>query len=184
MALTPSNPFAVGTLAPDFTLIDTVTNHHVSLKNLKGEVGTVVMFICNHCPYVVRINQLLVEVANQFIPLGISFIAISSNDIQKYPQDSPHLMKKVAVELEYPFPYLFDEDQKTARSYNAACTPDFYLFDKKLQTVYHGQFDESSPNNSIPLSGKHLKEAMNRLINSQEPIEEQLPSIGCSIKWK
>ena len=184
MALTASNPFPIGTVAPNFRLLDTVSNQQLSLQQLKGEKGTVVMFICNHCPFVIHVNEELVRLANDFISRGIGFIAISSNDVETYPQDGPELMTKHAIENLYPFTYLYDKTQQVAKEYDAACTPDFYLFDGNLKSVYHGQLDDSRPGNRIPVSGSDIRKAINQLLNKQQPIENQKNSIGCGIKWK
>jgi peroxiredoxin len=184
MALVGSNTFENGKIAPDFTLIDTITDSVKNLEELKGSKGTIIMFICNHCPFVIHVNKELVKLANDFIPKGINFIAISSNDVNYYPQDGPIYMKYAALHLKYPFPYLFDESQKVAKAYNAACTPDFYLFDKNLQAVYHGQLDDSRPGNGIPVDGQDLRLAIANLLENKKNIDVQKPSIGCSIKWK
>ncbi len=184
MALTPSNPFPVGTSAPEFNLEDTVSGKRISLQEVKGENGTVVMFICNHCPYVIHVNHELVRLANQYSEKGIGFVAISSNDVDRYPQDAPELMELNAKENNYPFPYLYDETQDVAKSYDAACTPDFYLFDSNLKSMYHGQLDNSRPGNSIPVDGASLREAIERLLKDKNPITNQKVSIGCGIKWK
>lgn len=184
MALTPSNPFPTGTLAPDFSLPDTVSEEILSLQDLKGEKGTVIMFICNHCPFVIHVNKELVRLANDYLEKGIAFIAISSNDIENYPQDAPELMKQVAKEESYTFPYLYDESQAIAKAYDAACTPDFYLFNENLESMYHGQLDRSRPGNGIPVDGKDIRTAIDTLLESGNAIENQLPSIGCGIKWK
>ena len=184
MALTPSNPFPVGTSAPEFNLEDTVSGKRISLQEVKGENGTVVMFICNHCPYVIHVNHELVRLANQYSEKGIGFVAISSNDVDRYPQDAPELMELNAKENNYPFPYLYDETQDVAKSYDAACTPDFYLFDSNLKSMYHGQLDNSRPGNSIPVDGSSIRDAIERLLKNQEPIKNQKFSIGCGIKWK
>lgn len=184
MALTPSNPFPTGTSAPDFDLPDTISGKTLSLSKLKGVKGTVVMFICNHCPFVLHVNKELVRLANDYLQRGITFIAISSNDVDNYPQDAPPYMKAQAKELAYPFPYLYDESQAIAKAYDAACTPDFYLFDKDLKSVYHGQLDYSRPGNGIPVTGKNIREAIENLLQGKLPLEQQLPSIGCGIKWK
>lgn len=184
MALTESNSFENGTLAPEFSLQDVVTNKTINLQQLKGEKGTVIMFICNHCPFVVHVNTQLVKMANDYLDKGIGFVAISSNDAKSYPQDKPELMKQVAVNLKYPFPYLYDETQEVARAYDAACTPDFYVFNADLKATYHGQLDNSRPGNGVPVTGEDLREAIDMLLNNKEPIENQKPSIGCNIKWK
>lgn len=184
MALTPSNPFSLGKVAPEFSLLDTVTNKTLNLHQLKGDMGTVIVFICNHCPFVIHINPELVKLANQYQDKGIAFIAISSNDVNNYPQDGPDKMAQVAKNLNYPFPYLYDDTQDIAKAYNAACTPDFYVFDADLKTTYHGQLDSSRPGNNIPVTGEDLIKAMDAVLNNQEPLTIQKPSIGCSIKWK
>lgn len=184
MARTPSNMLPLGTKAPDFTLLDTVSNQKLSLDNLKGTRGTVIMFICNHCPFVIHVNSELVAIANEYKSKGINFIAISSNDVANYPQDDPEKMKAHAKTEGYPFPYLYDETQDVAKAYDAACTPDFYLFDTDLKLVYRGQLDDSRPGNDKPLTGKDLKHAINCLIEGKKNTELQKPSIGCNIKWK
>ena len=184
MALTPSNPFTTGTKAPDFTLLDTVSEQLKSLQDLKGEKGTVIMFICNHCPFVIHVNEQLVQLAKDYQEQGVSFIAISSNDVDNYPADAPDKMKEQAKRLGYPFPYLYDESQVVAKAYDAACTPDFYVFDQDLKSTYHGQLDSSRPGNGEPADGKNMREALEALLNNSDPIENQRPSIGCGIKWK
>jgi thiol-disulfide isomerase/thioredoxin len=184
MAATPSTMMPLGTIAPPFELLDTVSGRLLSLSELKGNRATLVMFICNHCPYVLHINEELVRIAKDYQPKGISIIAISSNDVENYPQDSPELMKKMAEKTGYTFPYLYDETQDTARAYDATCTPDLFLFDKELKCVYRGQLDNSRPNSSIPVSGKDLRNALEALLSGKEISDEQIPSIGCNIKWK
>ncbi len=183
MARTPSNMLALGTKAPDFSLFDTISGQTLSLDELRGRKGTVIMFICNHCPFVIHVNPELAKLGNEYQKKGIGFIAISSNDIKNYPQDAPHLMTETAKREGYSFPYLYDETQEVAKAYDAACTPDFYLFDANLDLVYRGQLDDSRPGNGLPLNGKDLRNAMNALL-AQEPIpDNQKPSIGCNIKW-
>lgn len=184
MARTPSNMIPLGTIAPDFELLNTVTEQQLGLKNSKGKAGTVIMFICNHCPFVIHVNEALVQIANDYMAKGISFIAISSNDVENYPQDGPELMNARAKELSYPFPYLYDETQEIAKAYDAACTPDLYIFNADLALVYRGQLDDSRPGNGIPVTGKDLKNALDNLINGNTIDENQKPSIGCNIKWK
>lgn len=183
MALTRSNEFLVGTNAPDFTLPNTVDDTLVSLSELKGTKATVIFFICNHCPFVIHINAALVKIANAYQHKGIAFIAISSNEIEQYPQDGPEQMKAVAKKEHYPFPYLFDETQEVAKAYAAACTPDFYVFDADLKSVYHGQLDASRPGNGIPVSGIDLRNAIENTIARKPVLENQKPSMGCGIKW-
>lgn len=184
MSRTPSNMIDLGTIAPNFALIDTVSDQELSLKTIKGNKATVVFFICNHCPFVIHVNEELVQIANDFKKEGISFVAISSNDVENYPQDAPHLMKKVAEECNYPFPYLYDKNQEVALAYDAACTPDIYVFDKDLKLVYRGQIDDSRPENGVPVTGKDLRNALQNLLNGKEISKKQKPSIGCNIKWK
>ena len=184
MALTPSNMLPLGTTAPNFVLTDAVTNKPVSLQKIRGEKGTVVMFICNHCPYVKHVNEELVRLCNDYRVTGFGFVAISSNDIDKYPEDAPKKMWETARKYNYPFPYLFDEDQEAAKAYDAACTPDFYLFDDELKLIYRGQLDNSRPGNGIPVNGRDLREALDNVLNNNPQRKDQKPSMGCNIKWK
>ncbi|MCK0146937.1 thioredoxin family protein [Arenibacter sp. F26102] len=184
MANTPSNMLPLGTIAPNFKLLDTTLEKYISLQELKGSKGTVIMFICNHCPFVKHLNTEIVKTATEYQTKDISFIAISSNDAENYPQDAPHLMKLISVEQKYSFPYLYDETQEVAQAYEAACTPDFYLFDANLKLVYRGQFDDSRPGNGIPVTGNDLKAAMDSLLEGKEINANQKPSMGCNIKWK
>ena len=184
MALTPSNMLPLGTLAPNFSLIDPVTNNTVSLENIRGEKGTVVMFLSNHCPYVKHVNDEIVRVANDYHVTGFGFVAISSNDVKNYPQDGPKFMRETARKENYSFPYLFDETQEIAKLYDAACTPDFYLFDAELKLVYRGQLDNSRPGNGIPSNGRDLREALDNILNNNSQRKDQKPSMGCNIKWK
>jgi len=184
MAMTPSNMLLLGTKAPGFSLPDTISDTVLNLNELKGDAGTVIMFICNHCPFVIHVNSELVDIANAYVEKGVGFIAISSNDAVNYPQDSPEKMKIHAKNENYPFPYLFDETQEVAKAYDAACTPDFYVFDDKLALVYRGQLDNSRPGNGQPLTGKDLRQALDCLILGKKNTETQKPSIGCNIKWK
>lgn len=184
MARTPSNMIPLKTVAPDFNLYDTTSGTNKSLKELKGKHATVILFICNHCPFVIHVNKELVRLANDYNSLGVSFIAISSNDVKNYPQDSPELMKLKAIEENYPFPYLYDESQQVAKAYDAACTPDFYVFDYELKLVYRGQLDDSRPENGVELTSKDLRNALNCTLENIENTRVQKPSIGCNIKWK
>ena len=174
----------LGTVAPEFSLMDTVTDKTMNLHALKGQRGTVIMFICNHCPFVIHVNPEITRLAKYYIEKGIGFVAISSNDIENYPQDAPHLMKRKAKEENYPFPYLYDETQSVAKDYEAACTPDFYVFDKNLKLVYRGQLDDSRPGNDLPLNGADLRNALDSLLAGRTLDSNQKPSIGCNIKWK
>ncbi len=183
MANTPSNMLPLGTKAPSFELLDTVSDKTLSLDLSKGKTGTVIMFICNHCPFVIHVNPEITKMAKAYQKKGIAFIAISSNDVVNYPQDAPHLMKKIAQEANYSFPYLYDKTQEVAKAFDAACTPDFYLFDQSLRLVYRGQLDDSRPGNGIPLSGMDLRNAIEALLDGNEINPLQKPSIGCNIKW-
>ncbi|NIS10047.1 MAG: thioredoxin family protein, partial [Candidatus Dadabacteria bacterium] len=156
----------------------------MSLEQLKSDKATVIMFICNHCPYVKHVQRGLVELANDYISKGVAFIAINSNDVANYPDDSPENMKKDAERLGYPFPYLFDESQQIAKAYDAACTPDFYIFDSELNLVYRGQMDDSRPGNGKPVTGEDIRKALDQILSGQSITEDQIPSIGCNIKWK
>ncbi|MFP4846406.1 thioredoxin family protein [Winogradskyella sp. PE311] len=184
MALTPSNMLPLGTKAPGFTLTDTIDNQEKSLTNLKGTNGTLIMFICNHCPFVIHVNKQLVALSKDYITKGIKCIAISSNDAIKYPQDGPNQMQQHAKDNNYPFPYLYDETQVVAKAYDAACTPDFFLFDAELKLVYTGQLDDSRPGNGEAVTGNDLRNAMDALINGTPLDSNQKPSMGCNIKWK
>lgn len=184
MADTESKMLPLGTKAPDFILVDAVSDKLVALKDIRGKKGTVIMFICNHCPFVKHVNDELVRICNDYRVTGFGFAAINSNDAIKYPQDSPTEMWRTAQRLSYPFPYLYDETQEVAKAYDAACTPDFYLFDNELKLVYRGQLDDSRPGNRIPVNGRDLREAMDYILNNNPQRENQKPSIGCNIKWK
>ena len=184
MALTESNMLELGTTVPDFNLPDTVSDEMVSFSDIKGKKGTVVMFLCNHCPYVIHVNEEIVRVVNDYLSKDIGFVGISSNDVVNYPQDGPDKMKDHAKEVGYQFPYLYDESQEIARAYDAACTPDFYLFDTDDRLVYRGQLDGSRPNSDIPLTGKSLRSAIDTMLNGEDIDPVQRPSAGCNIKWK
>lgn len=184
MALTDSTMLALGTEAPDFELYDVVSGKQMTLREASSEKATVIMFICNHCPYVKHVQEELVRLAGDYQTEGVAFIAISSNDAEAYPEDGPDKMREVARQWGYPFPYLYDESQAVARSYHAACTPDFYLFDGELRLVYRGQLDDSRPGNEKPLTGKDLRQALDDLLAGNPASQEQFPSQGCNIKWK
>lgn len=185
MAATPSNMLPLGTIAPDFYLPDSISGQQMGLQQLQGARGTVIMFICNHCPYVLHVKQQLIAIAQQYAALGISSIAISANDIENYPQDAPDKMRELMAEWGNPFAaYLYDESQAVAKAYQAACTPDIYLFDAKLACVYRGRLDGSTPKNELPVSGQDLRNALDNLLAGQPVAAEQIPSIGCNIKWK
>ena len=183
MARTPSNMVNLGTLAPSFKLLNTINNELVISDNYFNKNGTIIMFICNHCPFVIHVLDEIVSITKKY-DNEISFIAISSNDIVNYPEDSPELMKKLAEEKKFNFPYLYDETQEVAKKYDAACTPDFFIYNSDKQLVYRGQLDDSRPGNDIPITGHDLRKAIDSLINGEEIDKNQRPSIGCNIKWK
>jgi peroxiredoxin len=184
MALTSSTMMPLGTKAPGFSLRDTVSDDQISLDQLKSSVATVVMFICNHCPYVKHVQPELVRLANSYQKRGAVFVAISSNDATGYPEDAPDQMKAVARQLEYPFPYLYDETQEVAKAYGAVCTPDFFVFDADLKCVYRGRLDDSSPGNGRPLNGADLRAALEAILGRRPVSADQKPSMGCNIKWR
>lgn len=184
MALTPSNMMPLGTTAPDFTLINPLTRERQSLTQLAGTKGTLVMFICNHCPFVLHVQDQIIALAGDYLPRGIGVIAINANDEITHPQDGPAEMAKRAREKNYPFPYLFDETQAVAQDYGAACTPDFFLFDTNLACVYRGQLDGARPGNEVPNDGVDLRNALDALLAGEPISGEQQPSMGCNIKWK
>lgn len=185
MALTPTTEKETGFNAPEFTLKDTISGNIVHSKDLFQAKATLIMFICNHCPFVIHVREQLVQLANDYSLEDVSFVAISSNDANTYPQDGPSKMKELGDELHFPFPYLFDETQNVAKAYDAACTPDFTMVDQHGKCVYRGQLDDSRPGNGVPVTGKSIREVLDRLLKN-ETIEDiiQKPSIGCSIKWK
>ncbi len=184
MAFTESNILPIGTVAPDFSLPDTVSGRDLNFENVRGERATVVMFLCNHCPYVLHVNAEIVRLVRDFRPKGVGFVGISSNDAEKYPADGPAQMTVHAAEVGYDFPYLFDETQAVARAYDAACTPDFYVFDEKKRLVYLGRLDASRPKNDTPPDGRDLRDALENVLAGLPPLEIQWPSGGCNIKWK
>ena len=184
MAFTESTMLQLGTSAPAFFLPDTVSGRDVSIHDVKTGKGLVVMFLCNHCPYVIHVNPEIVRVAKEYMARGLGFVAISSNDVEKYPEDSPELMKELAVQLGYPFPYLYDESQEVAHAYDAACTPDFFVFDAGMKLVYRGRLDDSRPKNDNPLTGKDLRAALDAVLEGRPVSEVQYPSGGCNIKWR
>lgn len=184
MATVNSTMVPLGSKASEFSLPDVTSKKTISLTEYKSEIATVVMFICNHCPYVIHIREELLNVAKNYIPKGIKFIAISSNDVGQYPEDNPDKMKELAEILNFPFPYLYDESQEVAKAYDAQCTPDFFIFDHDLTLVYRGQFDSSRPRNDIKVTGHDVREALNSILKGKEVNPIQMPSIGCNIKWK
>jgi peroxiredoxin len=184
MAQTPSNMLPLGTHAPHFTLIDTLTKNQISYTEAKGSKGTLVMFICNHCPFVIHVIDEILRITNDYAVEGIGFIAISSNDVVQYPQDGPDEMFEFAFKHSFDFPYLYDSTQEVAKSYDAACTPDFFLFDINDKLVYRGQLDDSRPGNSIPVTGNELRAAIDSVLYNRPINTNQKPSLGCNIKWK
>lgn len=184
MSAVNSTMLELGTKAPKFSLQDTVTGKTVQLKDYRGNKALLVMFISNHCPYVKNIKEGLTEYAKDYLPKGVGIVAICSNDVENYPDDSPEKMKEDAAKFRYPFPYLYDETQEVAKAYKAACTPDLFLFNEKHELVYRGQFDSSRPGNDKPVTGKDLREATDLVLAGEEVPEDQTPSIGCNIKWK
>lgn len=175
---------ALGSPAPRFNLQDTLSERHMTLEELKGDIATVIMFICNHCPFVLHVNEELVKLANDYRSQHVGFVAISANDIISHPDDAPDKMKRVAMQLNYPFPYLFDETQEVAKAFGAACTPDFFIYDSKLELAYRGQLDDSRPGNGIEVTGTDIRRALDHLIKREPLTEMQKPGIGCNIKWK
>lgn len=175
---------SLGTKAPDFTLPDTVSGKNMSLMDIASDRATVVMFICNHCPYVIHVNEEIVRLAKDYQPMGVRFVAISSNDVENYPADSPDKMKELAAEVGYTFPYLYDESQDVAKAYDAACTPDFYVFNKDMILVYRGRLCPSRPNSGVPVTGEDLRAAIDNVLVNRPVNPVQFPSAGCNIKWK
>lgn len=184
MVAISSDMVPLGTKAFDFKLKDVVSGQTKTLKDLQSNVGTVIVFIRKECPYVEHILQPLLNLAEEYLPKGISFIAINSNDPAMYPADTAEEMKKFAETHAFPFPYLDDPTQVAAKGFGAACTPDFFVFDRDLNCVYRGQFDDSRPENNLPVTGKHLKEALDALLSHKKVPENQSPSYGCRIKWR
>ena len=183
MVATASTMLSLGTKAPDFSLPDTEGNT-VSLADFEGAPALLVMFICNHCPFVKHVRDELARIGREYQEKGVAVVAISSNDVENYPEDSPGKMKQEKKDAGYTFPYVFDETQEVAKAYHAACTPDFFVFDKDQKLVYRGQLDDSRPSNGKPVTGADLREALDRAIEGKPPMENQRPSMGCNIKWK
>jgi len=183
MARTPSTMLPLGTTAPDFRLPDT-SGKLVSLADFTGHPALLVMFICNHCPFVKHVREELVKLGRDYAPKQVAIVAISSNDAKNYPEDGPAKMKEEAQAAGYNFPYLYDESQAVAQAYRAACTPDFFLFDKNHRLVYRGQLDESRPGNGVPVTGQDLRAAIDAVLAGKPAGAPQKPSLGCNIKWK
>lgn len=184
MALTPSTMMGLGTRAPEFSLPNAVDGKSVSSKDFEEKPALLVMFICNHCPYVQHVRSELGRLATDYMPKGLAIVAINSNDVKAYPDDAPEKMKKLARSEGWKFPFLFDETQEVAKIYRAACTPDFYLFDKDRKLVYRGQLDDSRPGNMKPVTGRDLRAAIDAVLGGKRVPADQTPSVGCSIKWK
>jgi peroxiredoxin len=173
----------LGTEAPDFSLVN-VDGKTVSLNDFKGAPALLVVFMCNHCPFVKHLADPLAQFAHEYMPNGLAMVGISSNDVASHPADSPEQMVREAEERGYRFPYLYDETQDVAKAYRAACTPDFFLFDRDRRLVYRGQFDDSRPDSGKPITGKDLRASVDAVLAGKEPSGDQRPSIGCNIKWK
>ncbi len=185
MAFTESNMLPLGTKAPNFTLPDPVSGMNLSLEEIAaGKSALVVMFLCNHCPYVIHVNPEIVRISREYQPQGVAFVAISSNDVVNYPDDAPDKMKIHALQTGYNFPYLYDESQEVARAYDAACTPDFYVFDAQRRLFYRGRIDNARPKTDTPLTGADLRAALDAVLAGKPAPEPQYPSGGCNIKWK
>ena len=184
MVATPSTMLPLGTKAPSFSLPDVCTNQSIDLEAVDINKGCLIAFVCNHCPYVIHLLDPLVRMSNEWIKKGIKVFLISSNDADKYPDDSPVKMRELAEKKQFQFPYLYDEDQSVALAYRAACTPDFFLFDSKLSLFYRGQFDDSRPGNQLEATGTELSLAVDSLLLNQPAPKVQKPSLGCNLKWK
>ncbi|NJL82573.1 MAG: thioredoxin family protein [Chloroflexaceae bacterium] len=184
MALTPSTMLPLGTAAPDFQLPEVVSGKIISLDTFKDCSALLVMFICRHCPFVKHVQAELARLGQDYVSKGLGIAAISANDIGNYPEDSPEKLREMAQELNFNFPFCFDDSQDTAKAYTAACTPDFFLFDRDRRLAYRGQLDESRPSNHLPVTGSDLRAAIEALLAGKAVNSEQKPSIGCNIKWK
>lgn len=183
MARTPSTMLPLGTPAPDFKLMN-VDGREVELADFASKPALLVMFMCNHCPFVVHVADQLAQLASEYMARGVAVVGINSNDTATHPADSPERMVAEAEERGYAFPYLFDETQAVAKAYRAACTPDFFLFDQDRKLVYRGQLDDSRPGNGVPVTGKDLRAALDAVLAGKKPVDEQRASLGCNIKWK
>ena len=184
MVKTPSTMLALGTQAPAFNLQDVVSGDMFSLESFSSSKGLLVMFICRHCPYVKHVEQELAQIGLDYADMDVGIVAISSNDVDTYPDDAPESLKEQADTVGFNFPYLFDEDQEAAKAYTAACTPDFFLFDGSRSLVYRGQIDSSRPGNEQPVTGGDLRSALDAVLTDRSVSGEQIPSVGCNIKWK
>lgn len=184
LVLTYSTMLSLGTTAPDFSLPDVITGNQISIATFAAKKLLMVMFICKHCPYVQHIKPELTRLANDYEKKDIGIVGISSNDAKSYPDDSPFSLKQFAQELKLKFPICYDETQVVAKAYTAACTPDFFLFDKERKLIYRGQFDDSRPGNNEPLNGHDLRSAIDAALLDQAVSSSQKPSVGCNIKWQ
>jgi peroxiredoxin len=184
MARTESTMVELGTKAPHFELPDVVSGRTVNLHDFDDKKALLVMFICRHCPYVKHVQQELAQIGKDYQAKSLGIVAICSNDADAYPEDRPESLREQALEVGFNFPYLYDESQDVARAYQAACTPDFYLFDQSRHLVYRGQLDDSRPGNGIPVTGRDLRAAIDAVLNGQPVSAAQKPSVGCSIKWR
>ncbi|HNS99979.1 MAG TPA: thioredoxin family protein [Polyangiaceae bacterium] len=183
MAVTPSTMLPLGTRAPGFSLLNAVDGTRVALSDFREKRALLVMFVCNHCPYVVHVREELTRLGADYLPQGVGIVAINANSSKTHPQDGPSAMKQLAQQLGWQFPFLFDETQQVAKAYRAACTPDFFLFDDRTRLVYRGQLDDSRPGNGIAVTGKDLRAAIDALLAGRAVSDQQKPSIGCNIKW-
>jgi len=183
MVMVESTMLSLGTPAPDFSLPDVVSGDTVTLDTFADSQGLLVMFICVHCPFVKHVQEELARIGNDYGSKGLGIVAISANSLQTHPQDGPENLKAQAQELGFNFPYCFDETQETAKRYTAACTPDFFVFDKDKKLVYRGQLDDSRPSNGVPVTGTDLRAALDAVLAAESPTTEQKPSVGCNIKW-
>lgn len=184
MALKDSTMLPLGTPLPHFELPDVVTGRRVSPEDFVGKAAMLVMFICRHCPYVVHVQEELAKLGRDYQRKNLGIVAISSNDVKNYPQDSPIQLKEMAKELGLTFPYCYDESQEVAKAFTAACTPDFFLFDEERKLVYRGQLDDSRPGNGKPVTGRDLRSALDAVLGGKAVPVVQKPSAGCNIKWK
>jgi peroxiredoxin len=184
MSLTESTMLELGTTAPDFSLTDVTTGKTVRRDDFRGKDALLVMFICAHCPYVKHVEKSLGTLGADYAGKSLAIVAISSNDVATHPADGPEGLKAQAKTHGFAFPYLYDESQSVARAYKAACTPDFFLFDKDFRLVYRGQYDASRPGNGVPVTGQDLRAAIDTVLAGKQVLAEQRPSIGCNIKWK
>lgn len=184
MAATPSTMLALGTKVPEFSLPDVTTGKTLSVSDFSKDKALLVMFISRHCPYVKHVQEEIARLGRDYVPLGVGMVAVCSNDVEHYPDDSPELIKEMAAGLKLNFPVCYDEAQAVAKSFRAACTPEFYLFDGARRLVYRGQLDDSRPKNGIPVTGRDLRAALDALLRGKDVFPDQKPSIGCNIKWK